>query len=131
MTATPHAGMRCIRAPPRIARTVPLAGTKVCATCLTAKSKARCVPKRNDERNADAEWIKRIVRFLGGIIQWSRQAGCLVNCYKVNLVSVLNTSKSGRESKLKQDAAKLSTENFSLVLTQCGVGWVSRNIETN
>lgn len=59
---------------------VPPAGTKVCATCLTAKSKARCEPERNDERNADAEWIKRIVRLLGGITQWSRQAGCLVNC---------------------------------------------------
>ena len=122
MTATPHAGMRCIRAPPRIARTVPPAGTKVCATCLTAKSTARCEPERNDERNADAEWIKRIVRLLGGITQWSRQAGCLVNCCKVNLVLVLNILKSGREAKLKQDAAKLSTESFSLVLTQCGVG---------
>lgn len=67
MKATPHLGMRCIRPPPRIARTVPLAGTKVCATCLTAKSKARCEPESNDERNADAEWIGKIVWLLGGI----------------------------------------------------------------
>ena len=56
MTATPHTGMRCVRAPPRLRRFRSPEPRQQSATCMTAKSLARCVTskeRRTERRRRD------------------------------------------------------------------------------